>query len=139
MSNYLEAALIDTLFRSGGNFTAPADIYIGLATATLSDASTGASMSEQTGTDYARVDTGGPADGAWDDPGATSGATANTSAVTFTAAGAADWTDVTDMAILNAVTSGDLLFYTPLTVTPVAIGDGDTPNFAAGAITITLA
>ena len=139
MSDYLEAALIDTLFRSGGAFAAPTDIYLALSTATITDATTGTTITEPSGGfAYARKDTGGPSDATWDDPGATSGQTANTALQQFAQASGGNWGTITDVMIVDAATVGNSLFYTAVD-TAKSVDDGDTAEFAAGAITVTLA
>jgi hypothetical protein len=138
MSDFLEDRLINVMFRTQVAWK-PTDIYLLLATATILDADTGTvGITEPVGNAYARKDTGGPLDAEWDATSGSDGLTANTNVQTFATASGGNWGTITDMAICGAVTAGDVYFFTPLT-TPKAINDGDTAEFAAGAITVTLA
>ena len=141
MSDYLENKLVDHIFRNT-SFTMPTTIYIGLYTATPSDAGGG---TEVTGGSYARVQVG-PSTTAWNaTQGGTAGAssgtggqTANAAAITFPAP-TANWGTVTHFGIFDALTSGNLLFWKALTASKV-INSGDAaPQFLAGALTVTLA
>ena len=132
LSDYLEDALINWL--RGTTFpAAPANVHIALFTAAPSDAGGGTEVS---GGSYARVAVSGAA-GSWDAPSGGTGATENTAAITFPAA-TASWGTVTHVGIFDASTGGNLLFHGALTESK-AVGDGDTFEFAIGALDLTFA
>ena len=135
MSDYLEAQLLNVMFRTLSAWK-PADIYLLLATDTIVDADTGTTgITEPSGNGYVRKDSGGPLDAEWDAP--SGGATANTNVQTFATAAGGNWGTITDMGIVDASTLGNLLFFTPVT-TAKAVNDGDTAEYPAGSITVTL-
>jgi len=142
MSDFLENALIDHLFRATA-YTAPATLYIALSSGTLSDASTGAAMSEVTGGAYARVSivsstanwysTNGTTSGA---SSGTGGTTSNVAAINFPTA-TADWGTVQSVAITDTqgTGAGQILFWGPLTSSKV-VSNGDTFQFAVGSLSV---
>ena len=124
MSNYLENALINVTLRAT-SYTAPAAVYVGLYTTDPTDANTG---TEVTGGSYARtaVTFGAPSNGV----------TTNSGAVTFpTATGT--WGTVGWIGILDAATSGNLLYHTPLTASK-SITSGDIFTISIGNLSVTL-
>jgi len=111
MSNYLENALINGTLRAT-SYTAPTTVYVGLYTTDPTDANTGTEVS---GGSYARTSAtfGAPSNGV----------TTNSAAVTFpTATGT--WGTVGWIGILDAATSGNLLYHTPLTSSQSIISGG---------------
>lgn len=124
MSNYLETALVNVTLR-GTAYTAPTTVYLALYTTDPTDADTG---TEVTGGSYARqaMTFAAPSDGA----------TSLSTNVTFPQA-TAGWGTVTHVGIRDAVTGGNLLYYTPMT-TARAILTGDTVAFLTGQIPVTL-
>jgi len=124
-SDYLENKLLDHTFKNTA-FTQPTNLYVALYTATPSDAGGG---TECTGGAYARIVCNG-----WD--AAASGALDNTSAITFAQASAA-WGTVTSFGIFDASAAGNLIVWGSLTANK-SIGTGDTAQFAAGELDITL-
>jgi len=124
MSNYLENALINGTLRAT-SYTAPTTVYVGLYTTDPTDANTGTEVS---GGSYSRtsVTFGAPSDGV----------TTNSAAVTFpTATGT--WGTVGWIGILDASTSGNLLYHTPLT-TSKSIASGDIFTISIGNLSVTL-
>ena len=124
MSNYLENALINGTLRAT-SYTAPTTVYVGLYTTDPTDANTGTEVS---GGSYARtsVTFGAPSNGV----------TTNSAAVTFpTATGT--WGTVGWIGILDAATSGNLLYHTPLTSSK-SITSGDIFTIAIGNLSVTL-
>ena len=101
ISNYLEQALINATIRNT-TYTSPATVYVGLYTTDPTDANTGTEVS---GGSYARqsVTFGAPSDGL----------SASDADVTFTSA-TANWGTVGWIGILDASTSGNLLYHTAL-------------------------
>ena len=124
MSNYLENALINVTLRAT-SYTAPAAVYVGLYTTDPTDANTGTEVS---GGSYARTAAtfGAPSNGV----------TTNSGAVTFpTATGT--WGTVGWIGILDAATSGNLLYHTPLTASK-SITSGDIFTISVGNLSVTL-
>ena len=65
----------------------------------------------------------------------TGGTTSNNAAITF-AAPTANWGIIGAVAVYDALTTGNLLFWAPLTV-PKTVNNGDAaPSFAISALTI---
>lgn len=125
MSNYLENALINVTLRAT-SYTAPTTVYVGLYTSDPTDANTGTEVS---GGSYARKSAtfGAPSNGA-----------STTSAdITFDQA-TASWGTIAYIGILDALTSGNLLYHTPLD-TSKDIATGDIFKIASGSLTVTLA
>lgn len=125
MSNYLENALINGTIR-GTTYTAPSTVYVGLYTSDPTDANSGTEVS---GGSYARtsVTFGAPSNGA----------ALNSAAVEFPQA-TADWGTVGWIGILDASTSGNLLYHTALDVSKT-ISNGDIFKIAIGSLSVTLA
>lgn len=125
MSNYLENALINVTLRAT-SYTAPTTVYVGLYTSDPTDANTGTEVS---GGSYARKSAtfGAPSNGA-----------STTSAdITFDQA-TASWGTIAYIGILDALTSGNLLYHTALD-TSKAIDTGDIFKIASASLTVTLA
>ncbi len=125
MSNYLENALVNATLRNT-TFTSPSTVYVGLYTTDPTDANTG---TEVTGGSYTRK-------------AATFGAPSNgvstiSSAIEFDQA-TASWGTVAYFGILDAATSGNLLYHGALTASKT-IDTGDVFKFATSALTVTLA
>ena len=125
MSNYLENALINATLRNT-TYTSPATVYVGLFTSDPTDAGSGTEVS---GGSYARKSMafGAPSNGV----------STNSSAVEFDQATGA-WGTITHFGILDALTSGNLLYHGALTSSKV-IENGDVFKFASAAVSVTLA
>ena len=125
MSNYLENALINATLRNT-SYTTPTTVYVGLYTTDPTDANTG---TEVTGGSYARkaATFGAPSDGV----------STISSAIEFDQA-TASWGTVAYFGILDAATSGNLLYHGALTASKT-IDTGDVFKFATSALTVTLA
>ena len=133
MSNYLEDEILDHMLGEGArDFTSPATLFIALTTATPTDASTGATITEVANSNgYARQ--------AVNFNAASGGSATSNGAITgFTASGGA-WGTVTSFVIVDGGThgAGNVLFWTDLD-TSRTVNDGDTLNFADQAITVTI-
>jgi hypothetical protein len=124
LSDFLENELLDHVFRNAA-YSQPATVYVGLYTATPSDAGGGTEVS---GNNYART--------AVTFGAAASGAIANSGAVTFPQA-SASWGTVTHFGIFDASTNGNLLAWAALSASK-AVGSGDTAEFAIGELDISL-
>ena len=125
MSNFLENALINATLRNT-SYTSPAAVYIGLYTSDPTDANTGTEVS---GGSYTRtaVTMGSPTDGV----------STNTAAVEFPQA-SGSWGTVGWIGILDATSSGNLLYHTALD-TSKTISSGDIFKIAIGGLSVTLA
>lgn len=142
MSDYLENNLVAHIFRTS-SFSKPSVLAIALLTTGAADSDSGA-FTTGTGVEvtnanaYAR-ETNNPLDANWTAPTGGDGQTDNASAITFTQA-TGSWGSVSDMAIVDSATwnAGNMLFYSSVDTTR-AIDNGDTAEFAAGAITVTFA
>jgi hypothetical protein len=124
MSNYLEDALINATLRNT-SYTSPATVYVGLYTTDPGEGNTGTEVS---GGSYARtaVTFGAPSNGV----------STNSASVTFpTATGT--WGTVTHVGILDASTSGNLLYYTALDASK-SIASGDVFTISTGNLSVTL-
>jgi len=133
ISDFLSNELLDHAFRNAV-YAAP-DTYIALCTATIADNDTGSTITEPGAGAYAReqVDINGGASPTWDlAAGTTPTEVDNTHAITFTQA-TASWGTIVAVAICSALTVDDLLLYDN-TMGDQAVGDGDTAEFAIGAL-----
>lgn len=130
MSDYLEDALINHLFRNT-NYTRPANIYVALFTAAPNDTGGGTEVS---GTGYARQAVPTGASSEW--TAASGGSTENDEIIEFPEAGAS-WGTVTHIGLFDASTSGNLMFHGALD-TAKAVGEGDIFRINAGDLTVTL-
>jgi len=123
-SNYLEQALINATLR-GTNFTAPTTVYVALFTTDPTDANTGTEVS---GGSYARtaVTFAAPSNGV-----SVSNADCTFPQCTLT------WGTVGWIGIMDALTSGNLLYHTPLD-TSKTIETGDIFKIASGNLSVQL-
>ncbi len=124
MSNYLENALINATLRNT-SYTSPTTTFVALYTTDPTDADTG---TECSGGSYARqaVTFGAPSNGV----------TTNSASVTFpTASG--NWGTITHIGIRDAVTSGNLLYHTPLD-TAKTVNTSDVFTISSGNLSVTL-
>jgi hypothetical protein len=125
MSNYLENALINATLRNT-TYTSPATVYVSLHTADPTDAGTGTEVS---GGSYARKSATFAAP--------SNGVSASSADVTFDQA-TGSWGTITHIGIWDALTTGNLLYHTPL-ATSKTIDSGDIFKIASGSLTVTLA
>lgn len=114
------------------NVTAPSQTYLALFTGDPTAAGTGP---ETTYTGYARVTTGSPASSAWNAPDGT-GTTKNNNTIVFPAVGGASSVTITHWALFDALTTGNMLLYGPLTASKT-LNVTDVPSFPANALQIT--
>ena len=127
MSNYLENALINATLRNT-SYTSVSTVYVALYTSDPTDANTGTEVS---GGSYARTAvTFATASG-------TSGSVASNADCTFPQA-TGSWGTVGWIGIMDAATSGNLLYHTALDVAKT-IDSGDIFKIASGSLTVTLA
>jgi hypothetical protein len=124
MSNFLENALINATLRNT-SYTSPSVVYVGLYTSDPTDANTGTEVS---GGSYARtaVTFGAPSNGT----------ALNNAAVEFPQA-TGSWGTVGWIGILDAATSGNLMYHTALDVSKT-IDVGDIFKIAIGSLSVNL-
>ena len=125
MSNYLENALINVTLRNTA-YTTPTTVYVALYTTDPTDADTG---TEVTGGSYART--------AVTFAAPSNGVTTNSADVTFPTA-TASWGTVGWIGINDALTTGNLLYHSPLD-TSKTIDSGDIFKISSGNLSVTLA
>ena len=124
MSNYLENALINVTLRNTA-YTTPTTVYLALYTSDPTDADTGTEVS---GGSYARqaITMGAPSNGV----------STNSAAIEFPQCTVA-WGTVAFIGIRDALTTGNLLYHSPLT-TSKAIDVGDIFKISAGSLSVQL-
>ena len=125
-SNYLENEALDHLL--GTAYTAPTTVYLALCTATVVDTDTGSTITETTYGTYARQAITFAAAAKV----STDRRIAQTGSVAFPQAADSGGT-VTDWAVLDASTAGNLLAYGTF-ATSKAIVSGNTPSTASGEV-----
>jgi hypothetical protein len=125
MSNYLENALINVTLRAT-TYTAPATVYVSLWTSDPTDAGSGTEVS---GGSYART--------AVTFAAPSNGVTTNSADVTFPTC-TSSWGTVGWIGINDALTTGNLLYHTPLD-TSKTIATGDIFKISTGNLSVTLA
>ena len=125
ISNFLENAIINATLRNT-TYTSVATVYVSLWTTDPTDAGSGTEVS---GGSYARqsVTFGAPSNGV----------TTNSADVTFpTSTGS--WGNVGWIGINDALTTGNLLYHTPLD-TSKTVTSGDIFKISTGNLSVTLA
>jgi len=127
LSDHAENLILNFLMTSG-TATRPTAWYVALYTAAPSDAGGGTEVS---GNGYSRQTV------AWDTATGTGGTTDNTGAVSFTATGG-NFGTIVAIGIHDASSGGNLLWHGALSANKT-VNDGDTLEFAAGAIDLTIA
>ena len=127
LSNYAEKLLLDWMMTSG-SATRPTSWYVALFTDSPTDAGTGTEVS---GSGYSRQSA------TFDAATSGTGTTANNNNVVFTAAGG-NWGTVSHIGIYDASTSGNLLWHGAMTTSKI-VNDGDSLEFSAGNIDLTIA
>ena len=127
-TNELEQAILNHIFGKA-TYTPPTNWFVGVSTTTPSD--DGSGFTEPAGGSYARVST------AASDWGTASGtapaALSNSSVITFPAA-TADWGTVTYFGLFEAATGGTPKITGSFPSPGIAVGSGQTLEFAAGTI-----
>jgi hypothetical protein len=127
LSDYAEKLVLDWLMTTGAA-TRPTTWYLALYTVAPSDTGGG---TEVTGAGYTRKASN------YNAASSPAGTTSNSSVVSWTAAGGAYGT-IVSVGIFDASTAGNLLWQGALS-TPKTVNDGDTIQFSAGNLTLTLA
>jgi hypothetical protein len=127
LSDHAENLILNFLMTSG-TATRPTAWYVALYTVAPSDAGGGTEVS---GNGYSRQTV------AWGTATGTGGTTDNTGSVSFTATGG-NFGTIVAIGIHDASSGGNLLWHGALS-TNKTVNDGDTLEFAAGAIDLTIA
>jgi len=133
-SNYLENKVLDHVLTATA-YSAPSTRYLGLFnntstnTAANLEAGTLTDETSTSGTAYARQ--------AVTFAAASGGASATNATVTFPAA-TSSWGTITHVAVMDAETGGNVLFYGAVT-TSKTIDSGDSFQISSGNLTISLA
>lgn len=135
ISNYLANELLDHVFNNAA-FTPPATTHVALTTAAIADTDTGSTITEPGSGAYARkeVQPNGGSSPTWDL--AASGVVDNGAAVTFATA-TGSWGTITSVAICDASSAGNVLFYDNA-MTDQAVGTDDTAEFATGDLDVVM-
>ena len=126
-ADYWENKILDHIFGKG-NYTPPT-IYVGLSTADPTD--DGSGLAEPSSNAYARVQTS-----ASDWNTASGGSLDNANDITFPQA-TGSWGTRTHFALFDAATGGNMLAHGALSQSKT-IGSGDTVQFAAGDLDVSL-
>lgn len=132
LSDYAENLILNWLMRggtSGGQTDAPSSLHLALFTAAPNDAGGGTEVS---GNGYGRQTV------TFDAATGTGGTTSNSANVTFTASGG-NFGLVTHIGIFDASTSGNLLWHGAMAGSGKQVNAGDSIQFAAGSIDLTIA
>jgi hypothetical protein len=133
-SNYLENKVLDHVLTAT-SYTAPAARYLALFTNTSGSAA--ANLEAGTLTDEVSTSGTAYAREAVTFAAASGGSSATNATVTFDAA-TANWGTITHVAVMDAETSGNVLFYGAVT-TSKTIETGDTFQVSSGNLTVSLA
>ena len=133
-SNYFDNKVLYQILKAT-SYTAPTTRHLSLFTNT----STNAAANLEAGTLTDEVSTSGTAYGrkAVTFAAASSGSSATNATVTFDAA-TANWGTITHVAVMDAETSGNVLFWGAVT-TAKTIETGDTFQVSSGNLTVSLA
>ena len=128
-SDYLANKILDHVL-GGGDYTRPATVYIALFTAAPTKNGGGV---EVTGGSYARK---AVTNNATNFPAAVAGAKSNGVALDMVTA-SANWGTIVAYALFDASSGGNMIGWADL-ASSVAINNGDTLRFAAGALTYSI-
>jgi hypothetical protein len=133
-SNYLENKVLDHVLTATA-YSAPATRYLALFTNTSGSAA--ANLEAGTLTDEVTTSSSAYAREEVTFAAASGGSSASNATVTFDTA-TANWGTITHVAVMDAATSGNVLFYGAVT-TSKTIETGDTFQVSSGNLTISLA
>jgi hypothetical protein len=123
-SDFMENKIIDHMLRNQA-YTPPSTVYLALFISAPSDAGGGTEVS---GGSYARQ--------AVTLSAASGGASENSADITFPQA-TADWGTITHVALMDALTGGNMLMHTALDASKT-VNNGDTFKINAGDLDITV-
>ena len=127
-SDYTEDKVLDHVLGKGTrDFTSPANLFVGLYTAATGLEANNPTAEVSGGSYVRKAATFGAASG---------GSASNSATITFDVA-TANWGTVTHVAVLDASTSGNVLFWGAVTSSKT-IETGDTFQIAQGNLTVSL-
>lgn len=135
-SNYLSKKLLEETVGAVA-FTSPANTYLALCTTLPDDTSTGTTIVETDYTSYARtlIGTANNQTDAWNAAtGTTTATVTNKTAITCPTATGASTNPIVGIAVVDASTVGNVLYWA--SVTSTAIANGDTPKINAAALSV---
>ncbi len=128
--------VLNHVFRTT-SYTAPTNTYIGLLSTCPTTSSLGTELS---GNGYTRSSAIAKADASWTYTAATSSNSTSTitnaAAISFPTVTGSSWT-VNCFGVYDASSSGNLLYFGPVTGAPVTVTVGATASFAIGQLSIT--
>lgn len=136
-SNYLSKKLIEEAL-GGVAYVSAANVYLALLTVVPDDTSTGTSITETDYASYARtlIGTGNNQTDAWNAAtGTTTSVVTNKNAINCPTATGASTNPIVAVAIIDAATLGNILYWATVTSTPIA--NGDTPKINAAGFSVT--
>lgn len=125
-SDYLEAALLEHIFKISAGYAQPGNLYVALSTAEPLDDNSG--LAEPAGNGYLRT-----VMNSWTRTG---NEVANSADVVFPEA-SGSWGTITHFAIMDASSGGNQLGYGSISPTQ-AVGSGNTLVFKAGQLTVSI-
>ena len=123
-TDFMENKIIDHMLRNQ-SYTPPSTVYLALFTTPTTDAGGGTEVS---GGSYARQ--------AVTLSAASGGASENSADITFPQA-TADWGTITHVALMDALTGGNMLMHTALDASKT-VNNGDTFKINAGDLDVTV-
>lgn len=137
-SNYLSKKMVEEAI-GGVAYTSAANVYLALCTTLPDDTSTGTSIVETDYASYARtqIGTGNNQTDAWNAAtGTTTAVVTNKNAITCpTCASTPSTNPILGVAVIDASTVGNILYWASVTSTAIAVGD--TPKVNAAALSVT--
>jgi hypothetical protein len=136
-SNYLSKKLLEEAL-GGVAYTSATNTYLALLTVTPDDTSTGSTITETDYASYARtlVGTSNNQTDAWNAAtGTTTAVVTNKNAITAPVATGASTNPLVAVAIVDAASAGNVLYWATITSTPIA--NGDTPKINAASFSVT--
>lgn len=141
LSDFFELVSLDLILGpttrgANASYTVPATVYVALATAAPTDATTGTTLVEPTSAEYTGYARVAITNNATNFPAASAGSKTHASAITFPASTAGTGATVTHFALLDALTLGNVICWGALGASKL-INSGITPQFSAGALTFT--
>lgn len=135
-SNYASKKWIEEAI-GGVGYTAATHVYLALCTTLPDDTSTGSTIVETDYASYARTEigTGNNQTDAWNAAtGTTTATVTNKNAITAPTATGASTNPILGVAVVDASSAGNVLYWA--SVTSTAIANGDTPKVNAGALSV---
>jgi hypothetical protein len=135
-SNYLAKKLAEEAL-GGVAYTSAANVYLALCTTLPDDTSTGSTIVETDYASYARtqIGTGNNQTDAWNAAtGTTTATVTNKNAISAPAATGPSTNPIVGLAVVDASSAGNVLYWA--SVTSTAIANGDTPKINATGLSV---